>query len=61
MKKEYCSSPRLLMTAALMTTGAISPAAAQTQHSAGTEKPNVLFLFVDDMTFDGVAELGNAE
>ena len=61
MKKEYRSSPRLLVTAALMTTGAISPAAAQTQQPAGAEKPNVLFLFVDDMTFDGVAGLGNPE
>lgn len=60
MKNYPCPSPRLLASALLMTTGTIAPAVTRAQ-SAGAEKPNVLFLFVDDMTFDGVAGLGNPE
>ncbi len=61
MKKNRTSSSRFLMSATLVTTGMIVPAAVQAQSATGAEKPNVLFLFVDDMTFDGVAGLGNPE
>ena len=35
--------------------------AAQTEEHQRKEKPNVLFLFVDDMTYDGLNVLGNSE
>lgn len=58
--RNWNPSPHFLAAATLMSLGGTVPEVSWSQIPRA-EKPNILFLFVDDMTFDGVAALGNPE
>lgn len=49
---------RLVSTATLAATTIVTPAASL---AANAKQPDILFIFVDDMTFDGLNALGNRQ
>lgn len=57
MKNIVCSG--LIATSMVATPQLLF--SAQSEEHTRQEKPNVLFLFVDDMTYDGLNVLGNSE